>query len=202
MYNDDMETYVEKMIESIKAVNDEIHSSNFRVGVYKRSPNAKLPVKSTLNSACWDICACLDKNVAIKTFNSRNQLFEYPPEINCDGELEFTLYAGERALIPAGLILDIPAGYSVRAHPRSGLSIKNGITLINCEGVIDEDYTQEFFITLVNTTNVSFKVEQNMRLAQIELYRDLRNVDFVSIEQSPEQKTDRNGGFGSTGVKS
>ncbi len=103
--------------------------------------------------------------------------------------------------ISTGLILDIPVGYSVRIHPRSGLAYKKGITLLNAEGIIDSDYTDELKILLYNTSNMDFIIQHGDRIAQGEL---VKNLDYVIEEcyNAPVQKTDRVGGFGSTGVSS
>jgi dUTP pyrophosphatase len=100
------------------------------------------------------------------------------------------------------MVMDIPLGFSARLHPRSGLAVKNGVTLINAEGVIDADYCQEVFIPLYNTTNTPFKITHGDRIAQVEIVEYARQVRYITYTQAtPElQKTNRVGGFGSTGV--
>lgn len=139
--------------------------------VYKINPNAILPKHATEQAACFDISACGSHIVT----------------------------AHHSAAIPTGLILDIPKGYSVRIHPRSGLAYKKGITLTNAEGIIDSDYTDELKILLYNTSNVDFIIHHGDRIAQGEL---VKNLDYTIEEcyNPPVQKTDRVGGFGSTGV--
>ena len=139
--------------------------------VYKINKNAVLPKFATKQSACFDISASED----------------------C------TIIAKHSYAVSTGLILDIPEGYSVRIHPRSGLAYKKGITLLNCEGIIDSDYTDELKVILHNTSNVDFVINKGDRIAQGEL---VKNLDYTIEEcyTQPQQKTDRVGGFGSTGV--
>lgn len=163
--------------------------------IYRKDTNAILPKFSTKDSACFDVSACLTPGTLIKFFGSSVNL---TTQILQQNE-EVIIPAGNRAIIPTGLILDIPKGYSVRMHPRSGLSIKNGIILSNCEGVIDSDYVEELMILLTNTGSSPFGIKHGDRIAQGEL---VKSLDYKIIEcyTAPSQKTDRNGGLGSTGV--
>ena len=103
-------------------------------------------------------------------------------------------------MVPTGLILDIPAGHSVRIHPRSGNAIKKGLSFINCEGVVDSDYTDPLMIPVINLSDIqTIVINNNDRIAQGELIRDL-SYNIEEISSPPEQKTNREGGFGSTGV--
>jgi len=106
---------------------------------------------------------------------------------------------GQRLLIRTGLIFDIPNGYSIRLHPRSGLSIKNGITLINAEGVIDSDYVEEVKIPIINLGHHQFTVNHGERVCQAELVENYIAYP-QEIMEPPARKTTRAGGFGSTGV--
>jgi dUTP pyrophosphatase len=141
--------------------------------IYKINQNAIIPKQATEQAACFDISACGSHVVPAK----------------------------HTIAISTGLILDIPVGYSVRIHPRSGLAYKKGITLLNAEGIIDSDYTDELKILLYNTSNMDFIIQHGDRIAQGEL---VKNLDYVIEEcyNAPVQKTDRVGGFGSTGVSS
>ena len=104
-------------------------------------------------------------------------------------------------LVPTNLILDIPKGFSVKAHPRSGLSLKQGLTLFNCTGVIDSDYVDPLFITLVNISGTTRTICDGDRIIQAELQVKI-DTALESTNKRPTKKTDRNGGFGSTGVNS
>src|SRR5690606_1796561 len=74
---------------------------------------------------------------------------------------------GRRALVPTGLILEIPAGFEGQVRPRSGLALRHGITCLNTPGTIDSDYRGEVKVLLVNLGEEDFRVERGMRIAQI-----------------------------------
>ena len=105
----------------------------------------------------------------------------------------------ERALIRTGLTFKIPDGYSIRLHPRSGMALKYGLTLANCEGVVDEDYTFETKIIMLNTSNDHIKIYNRDRIAQAELVK-YEQPRFLEIFETITKESNRNGGFGSTGV--
>jgi len=105
----------------------------------------------------------------------------------------------ERMLIPTGLIADIPIGFSVRLHSRSGLAFKQGVYLTNCEGVIDSDYVDPIFAMVTSISNVPVKIYNGDRICQGELVR-CEKYTLDESDEAPSQKTDREGGFGSTGV--
>jgi dUTP pyrophosphatase len=106
---------------------------------------------------------------------------------------------GDRAMLPTGLIFDIPKGYSVRIHPRSGLSFKQGLVLANMEAVIDSDYVEETFILIANMSEVDYSILEGDRIAQAEM---IKKEEYVlwEIFDAPTKKTDRVGGLGSTGI--
>jgi len=104
----------------------------------------------------------------------------------------------ERVLIPTGLIFDIPNGYSMRLYPRSGLALKQGLTLANNVGIIDSDYVEPVFAMITNISGTTQYVKHNERICQAELFKDHLCV-LEEINEPPERKTDRDGGFGSTG---
>lgn len=160
---------------------------------YKANPNAIVPAFATEQSACFDLCACLKGVTKVKAYSRMNE----PVEFDCIDRLEIP--AEFRVLIPTGLVIDIPEGYSVRVHPRSGLSFKNGLVTQNCEGIIDSDYVEESFIMMKNDSLTRQVITHGMRIAQAEL---VKNLDYVIVEtlERPQRKTDRSGGFGSTGV--
>jgi dUTP pyrophosphatase len=165
-----------------------------KLNVYLTSPYASLPKLATSQSACFDVSACLKQADVVVYGPHTEKKTEKVSELN-----QFVLYPKQRAAIPTGLILDIPEGYSVRLHPRSGLALKNGITMTNCEGIIDSDYVEELKVILTNTGADPFTLCHGDRICQAEL---VKNLDYT-LEQcytAPKQKTDRNGGFGSTGV--
>jgi len=108
---------------------------------------------------------------------------------------------GEWRLIPTGLIAEIPEGYEIQVRPRSGLAVKHGITVLNSPGTIDADFRFEIKVILINHGKSDFEIKVGDRIAQFVVCPVVHNVDVeFSIQLSSEQ-TDRNGGFGSTGVK-
>lgn len=129
------------------------------------------------------------------------------PEYKTDGASGMDLSAAidepivlkplERKLIPTGLKIELEHGYEAQVRPRSGLSIKHGITLINCVGTVDEDYRGELCIPVVNISNEEYTILPDERIAQMVIAR----YEQAKIEVVTELTgTDRGeGGFGSTG---
>lgn len=108
----------------------------------------------------------------------------------------YTLMPMERALISTGLYISIPEGYEGQLRARSGNAIKWGVTLINGVGTIDEDYTGELKIPLINLGPAPFEIGLGDRIAQL----IIAPYKMVTIEEVEElEETDRKGGFGSTG---
>ena len=114
--------------------------------------------------------------------------------------IDFTIEPGERALIPTGISIALPDGYAAFVHPRSGLAIKHGISMVNTPGTVDAAYRGELQVILINhdlREAISFK--KGDRIAQLVIQR-VERADFVEVESLPG--TDRGaGGFGSTGTK-
>ena len=105
----------------------------------------------------------------------------------------------ERKVVRTGLCLEIPKGYEVQIRPRSGLALKNGITVLNSPGTIDADYRGELRVILINHSADRFLITNEMRIAQI-VVAQFSRVDLLEVENLSE--TDRGeGGFGSTGTK-
>jgi dUTP pyrophosphatase len=110
-----------------------------------------------------------------------------------------TIPPGGRTLIPTGLTIALPPGYELQVRPRSGLALKNGITLPNSPGTIDEDYRGEIGVIILNTGTEPFVVERGARIAQAVLAPVSR---AVWQEVDTLDTTARNaGGFGSTGTR-
>jgi dUTP pyrophosphatase len=153
---------------------------------------AELPQFATNGSACFDICARLYKPTI--AYGPQNV------QVEIDGTDGFVdIPSGWRVLVPTGIILDIPQGFSVRLHSRSGLALKEGLILANAEGVIDSDYTQELMVMVTPISGSIVTVNDGMRICQGELVRN-QPTAISRSEFPPQQKTDRVGGFGSTGV--
>ncbi len=138
----------------------------------KRLENNKiLPEYKTEGAAGMDLCATISEPVELKPL--------------------------ERKLIPTGLKIELEHGYEAQIRPRSGLSIKHGITLINCVGTIDEDYRGEVCVPVVNISNEAYTIQPDERIAQMVIAR----VEQAELEVVTElTETARGvGGFGSTG---
>ena len=111
---------------------------------------------------------------------------------------DVVLTPGARTLIPTGLAIALPDGYEAQVRPRSGLALKNGITLLNTPGTIDADYRGEIGIILTNLGQEDFTVERGMRIAQM-LIVPVTRLTWNAV--SSLDKSERgSGGFGSTGV--
>ena len=103
----------------------------------------------------------------------------------------------QRALVPTGLRVEIPAGFEMQIRPRSGLALKHGLTLLNTPGTIDSDYRGPLGILVINLGQVGFTVAHGDRIAQA-VIAPVVQADFV--ETLALSETDRGaGGFGSTG---
>ncbi|NUH63820.1 dUTP diphosphatase [Sulfitobacter sp. S0837] len=109
-----------------------------------------------------------------------------------------TLAPGARALISTGLHMAIPQGFEVQVRPRSGLALKNGITVINSPGTIDSDYRGVVGVILGNMGDENFTVTHGMRIAQM-VVAPVVQTGFDLVEQMDET-TRGAGGFGSTGA--
>lgn len=110
------------------------------------------------------------------------------------------LAPGARAAVPTGLIFAIPEGFEGQVRPRSGLALKNGVTVLNAPGTIDSDYRGEVKVILVNTSDEPFSISRGMRIAQI-IFAKVEQLKLR--EASSLDETERGeGGFGSTGVQS
>ena len=108
-----------------------------------------------------------------------------------------TLQPLERAMVPTGLFLEIPAGYEAQVRPRSGLAAKHGVTVLNTPGTIDADYRGEVKVILVNLSNEPFTINNGERIAQLVIAAHAT----VTWEETNElSETSRGGGgFGHTG---
>jgi dUTP pyrophosphatase len=115
-------------------------------------------------------------------------------------ETPVVLRAGQRALIPTGLVLELPAGLEAQVRPRSGLALRHGITVLNSPGTIDSDYRGEVQVLLVNLGDGPFTVARGERIAQLVVAPHERVALIEAAKASPTRRG--TGGFGSTGRKS
>ncbi len=113
-------------------------------------------------------------------------------------EAEVPVEPGEIKLIPCGFYMAIPVGYEAQVRPRSGLSLKHGITLPNSPGTIDADYRGEVCVILCNVGREPFVVKRGMRIAQM-VIAPVTRADVVQVEKLDETNRGK-GGFGHTGV--
>lgn len=110
-----------------------------------------------------------------------------------------TIAPGDKALVPTGIAIALPAGFEAQIRPRSGLAAKNGVTVLNTPGTIDADYRGEIKVILINHGKEAFQIERGMRIAQMVIAR-YEHVAFNLVENLDET-TRGSGGFGSTGTK-
>lgn len=141
-----------------------------KVKIINQSP-FPIPTYGTVASAGVDLRANINENLVLKPL--------------------------ERQLIKTGLFLEIPEGYEAQIRPRSGLALKNGITVLNTPGTIDADYRGEIGVILINLSNEDFTVRPGERIAQM-IFAQFEQAQFIEVELLSE--TERGaGGFGSTG---
>lgn len=133
--------------------------------------NKILPEYKTEGAAGMDLCAAIEEPIVLKPL--------------------------ERTLVPTGLKIELEHGYEAQVRPRSGLSIKHGITLINCVGTIDEDYRGEVCVPIVNISNETYAIQPQERIAQMVIARAEQAKVEVVTELTDTVRGE--GGFGSTG---
>ena len=172
-----------------------------KLGVYKIDDNVELPTKGTEQSSCYDVHSFLETSYTVDVYNKGGVKARLVETNLATNEKYFILHSYERVKVPTGFILDIPETHDVKVYPRSGLSLKNGITLSNSTAVIDSDYKGELFITLINNSLDAFLITDKMRIAQLELCEKTK-FELSVIKEAPKLTTSRNGGLGSTGTES
>ena len=146
-------------------------TSKIKLKIEKLANNKKLPYYATEGSAGMDLTAGIDEPLAINPF--------------------------ERKLVPTGIIIELPIGYEAQIRPRSGLSIKHGITLVNCVGTVDVDYRGEVCVALINLSNTPYEIQPGERIAQM-IVSPVQKVEIEEIEKAGLTAR-ASGGFGSTG---
>ncbi len=128
--------------------------------------------------------------------------FAKPGDAGADlyARIDLTLAPGERALMPTGIAIALPPGFAAFIHPRSGLAIRDGLSMVNAPGTVDASYRGEIQVILVNMDRTNaISIKRGDRVAQMIIQR-IENVNFVPVSQLPG--TERgSGGFGSTGKK-
>ncbi len=175
--------------------------------IYKDSQDLEF---GTQEAACFDIAAYLklgeEKPSIIEGYNKYNEKIE--KSIICDYAHIYSenkengyicIEPKERLLIPSGLILNIPIGYSVRTHPRSSTGYKIGLHHPHDQGIVDADYYHQLFLLFYNMTEVEVRICHNQRIVQSEMIKK-PIYEIKETKTQPSQKTDRIGGIGSTGI--
>lgn len=140
--------------------------------IEKLPHNTYLPEYKTDGAAGMDLCAAIETPVLLKPL--------------------------ERKLIPTGIKIELEKNFEAQIRPRSGISIKHGISLVNCVGTIDEDYRGEVCVPVINLSNEEYTIQPNERIAQMIIAK----VEKAKIEvvQSLSETMRATGGFGSTGI--
>ena len=141
-----------------------------KVNIINKSTN-ELPVYETTASAGLDLRAFLPEKIVIRPM--------------------------ERMLVKTGLFMEIPAGYEAQVRPRSGLALKNGITVLNSPGTIDADYRGEVGVILINLSQEPFEIQSGDRIAQL-IFAKVEQAEWNQSETLSETERGE-GGFGSTG---
>jgi dUTP pyrophosphatase len=120
-------------------------------------------------------------------------------DIRANLDQPIILNSGERILVPSGLFIALPQGYEAQMRPRSGLALKNGISLVNTPGTIDADYRGEIGIIIINFSKEPFTIHDGDRICQMVINKH-ETVEWDVYDSLDE--TDRGkGGFGHTGEK-
>jgi len=114
-------------------------------------------------------------------------------------DADMVLASGERALVPTGFAMALPAGYEAQIRPRSGLAYKHGITCLNTPGTIDADYRGEVKVLLINHGTEAFTITRGERIAQM-VIAPITQPNFIQVE-TLDDTARGTGGFGSTGTK-
>lgn len=167
--------------------------------IYRLNDQAELPTFATEGSAAFDLSACLVDGDKIRAFNPHNKEMMLPVRKATNGKNTIQLMPQFRTLIPTGLILDIPAKHVVKLYIRSSMALKYGLGLANNVGIIDSDYVDPLYLMIYNSGDTPINIYHGDRLGQGMLEKTL-SYTISESKTKPEQKTDRNGGLGSTGV--
>ena len=141
------------------------------IKILSKNPNFSLPHYATTDSAGVDLAADIENDIEIAP--------------------------GEIKLVPTGMAIALPVGYEAQIRPRSGLALKNGITVLNSPGTIDADYRGEIKVILINHSKDTVTITPGMRIAQMVV------AEFVQVKFNRTAELELSargeGGFGSTG---
>lgn len=173
-------------------------SNDVKLFIEVMSENAKIPSRATAGSSGYDLYANNFKRLYAHSGGNGERLFE--------GELldskvfsgkELTLSYLDRVLIGTGITATVGVGYEIQIRPRSGISLKQGLTVINTPGSIDEDYRLEIGVILVNLSRANQTIKLGERIAQMVICPII--TPEIEIVSKLPTSSSRAGGFGSTG---
>ena len=119
-------------------------------------------------------------------------------DLRAAGGTPLVIQPGERALVPTGIAMALPANHEGQVRPRSGLAVKFGLTVLNAPGTIDADYRGEIMVPLINLGAEEFVVEHGLRIAQL-VVAPFHQADFHVVDDLDDTARG-DGGFGSTGL--
>jgi len=176
-YSEELPTDSEEVVlnETLKQLEEELYTNSIKseLFVQKIHEDAVLPSYAYPTDSGFDLCSV--EEITIEPFG--------------------------RALIPTGLKFNIPPGFEIQVRPKSGLAIKEGITVLNTPGTVDQGYSGELKVIVFNTNNKTFTVKNKMKIAQAVLCPVASGKFVTIVEVDNVEETDRgDNGFGSTGL--
>jgi dUTP pyrophosphatase len=186
-------------MSDIAKLEERIAAIGTPLGVFALNAGAVLPELATAGSGAFDIRAnFVDvKEVTVYTGSNKKTTTAVRDQY---GNLSVILQPHARAMIPTGLIFDIPNGFKLEFSARSGLSLKEGLNLANGQALIDSDYVEESFILIQNNSDLRVEIKHGDRIAQAALAR-VEPTALLELSAAPARKSERAGGLGSTGVQ-
>jgi dUTP pyrophosphatase len=140
-----------------------------KVLVKRLSPDAKIPKAAKAGDVAFDLYSTID----------------------------YELRPGERFAVPTGIAVAIPPGYEGQVQPRSGLALKEGVTVLNTPGTVDSGYRGEVKTIMMNHNGNPFKITKGMRISQLAI-RPVPEVEFIEVDELSDTERGEDG-FGSTG---
>lgn len=147
----------------------------------------------------------MTKTISVELMNEDSIMpsYAYPSDSGFDlySTKEIEIGSFGRVLVPTGIKLSFPEGYEIQVRPKSGLAIKQGLTVLNTPGTVDQGYTGEIQVIVFNTNNYSVMIPKGMKIAQAVLCPVVpgKLVEFELVS-SVEEKDRGDNGFGSTGI--
>jgi dUTP pyrophosphatase len=167
--------------------------------VYREKQEAQIPEFATEGSACFDLRACLVLGDKIRMYNPHNKEMDLPVKL-MNGKPAVHLHPSFRTLVPTGLIFDIPKNHVLNFYIRSSMALKYGLMMANGVAKIDSDYIDPSYMMIFNASDTPFTLYHGDRIAQAEL-SELKSYTLTERKTPPSQKTEREGGLGSTGTE-